>query len=106
MVAFSEAVKELTQILKSKAKGFSLEPLYEQVPEILKGYAELVYDLNNYPSFRFFEPLLFDSEYYCKSSQSIALWVTNNDERPLCLVRRAWKTRACCYWMCLLIMRV
>lgn len=85
MIAFSEAVKELTQLLKSKAKGFSLEPLYEQVPEILKGYVELVYDLNNYPSFRFFEPLLFESEYYCKSSQSIALWVTNNDERPFVL---------------------
>lgn len=85
MIAFSEAVKELTQILKSKAKGFSLEPLYEQVPEMLKGYVELVYDLNNYPSFRFFEPLLFDSEYYCKSSQSVALWLTNNDERPFVL---------------------
>jgi len=29
--------------------------------------------------------LLYQSEFYNKSSQSIALWITNNDERPFCL---------------------
>lgn len=44
-------------MLKTKAKGATLEPLYKEVPEILKGYVELVYDLNNNPSYRFFESL-------------------------------------------------
>jgi L-ascorbate metabolism protein UlaG (beta-lactamase superfamily) len=85
MVKFSEAVRELDRMLKAQAKGFSLESLYDKVPEMLKGYVELIYDLNNNPSFRFFEPLLYDSEFYRPSSQSIAMWITNNDERPFCL---------------------
>jgi L-ascorbate metabolism protein UlaG (beta-lactamase superfamily) len=84
-VAFAAAVADLDKMLKAHAKGYALETLYEKVPEELKGYVELVYDLNNYPSFRFFEPLLYKSKYYNKASQSIALWITNNDERPFCL---------------------
>jgi len=34
-------------MLKINAKGYSLEILYEKLPEILKGYVELIYDLNN-----------------------------------------------------------
>lgn len=85
MIRFSDAIKELEKILKTHAKGYSLEPVYEKVPEMLKGYVELVYDLNNNPSFRFFEQLLYNSPYYKPSSQSIALWLTENDERPFVL---------------------
>jgi len=84
-IAFGNAITELNNLLEFKAKGFSLEDLYDQVPELLKGYVELVYDLNNHPSFRFFEPLLYKSEYYNKDAQSIAMWITENDERPFCL---------------------
>jgi L-ascorbate metabolism protein UlaG (beta-lactamase superfamily) len=85
LIRLAEAVVELDKLLKTYAKGYSLEPLYEKVPEILKGYVELIYDLNNNPSFRLFESLLYESEFYDRSSQSIALWVTENDERPFCL---------------------
>ncbi|WP_062053006.1 MBL fold metallo-hydrolase [Aquimarina longa] len=85
LIVFSEAVKELDLMLKTKAKGYSLEPLYKEVPEVLKGYVELIYDLNNQPSFRFFESLLYNSEFYKETSQSISLWLTNNDERPFVL---------------------
>jgi L-ascorbate metabolism protein UlaG (beta-lactamase superfamily) len=84
-IAFVEAVAELDSMLKKQAKGLSMETLYEKVPDILKGYVELIYDLNNNPSFRFFEALLYKSEFYDQSSQSIGLWITNNDERPFCL---------------------
>jgi L-ascorbate metabolism protein UlaG (beta-lactamase superfamily) len=84
-IEFHAAILELDKLLRSNAKGYSLEDLYEKVPHILKGYVELVYDLNNNPSFRFFEPLLYSSEFYMKSAQSIALWMTNNDSRPFCL---------------------
>jgi L-ascorbate metabolism protein UlaG (beta-lactamase superfamily) len=85
MLEFSDAVKELDKLLKLHAKGFSLDPLYEMVPAPLKGYVELVYDLNGRPTYRFFESLLYSSKYYRESSQSIAMWITNNDERPFCL---------------------
>ncbi|MCW3101564.1 MAG: Protein of unknown function rane [Bacteroidetes bacterium] len=84
-IELAKAVKELDQMLKANAKGYSMEELYEKVPEILKGYVELVYDLNNNPSFRFFEALLYNSEFESTPSQSIALWLTDNDERPFCL---------------------
>jgi L-ascorbate metabolism protein UlaG (beta-lactamase superfamily) len=85
LIELAEAITELDKMLRNSAKGFSLEVLYEKVPEVLKGYVELTYDLNNNPSFRFFEPLLYKSEFYNKDSQSIALWITNNDERAFCL---------------------
>lgn len=84
-IAFAKAIVELDKMLKANAKGSTLETLYEKVPEILKGYVELVYDLNNNPSFRVFESLLYKSEFFSKASQSLALWITNNDERPFCL---------------------
>lgn len=84
-IEFAAAVKELDTMLKSHAKGHALETLYDKVPEILRGYVELVYDLNNNPSYRFFEALLYNSEFHAKDAQSIALWITNNDERPFCL---------------------
>lgn len=82
---FSEAVKELDELLKNHDAGYSLEPLYDQVPEILRGYVELVYDLNNNPSFRFFEALLYESEFYDESLQSLVMYLTQNDERPFVL---------------------
>jgi len=62
-----------------------MENLYAKVPEILKGYVELFYDRNNNADFRFFESLLYKSEFYDKDAQSIGLWLTNNDSRPFCL---------------------
>ncbi|KIO74905.1 polyketide synthase [Pedobacter lusitanus] len=85
LLSFCESIKELDRMLKHEAKGFSLESLYASIPEELKGYVELVYDLNNNASFRFFESLLYKSKFYNESSQSIALWVTQNDERPFAL---------------------
>ena len=85
LIEFGKAIIELDTLLKQQARGFSLEQLYDKIPDILKGYVELQYDLNNYPSFRFFESLLYHSEFYSTKSQSIALWVTENDQRPFCL---------------------
>jgi L-ascorbate metabolism protein UlaG (beta-lactamase superfamily) len=79
------AIKALDKMLKENAKGYSLEPLYKLVPDLLKGYIELVYDLNGHPSFRVIEPLAYKSEYFKPASQSIALWLTENDSRPFVL---------------------
>ncbi|MEN5057166.1 MBL fold metallo-hydrolase [Sphingobacterium kitahiroshimense] len=85
LLQLSEAIGELEELLKQHDKGLSLEDLYSKVPDLLKGYVELVYDLNNNPSYRFFESLIYKSEFYDKSAQSIALWLTENDERPFVL---------------------
>ncbi|TWF42528.1 L-ascorbate metabolism protein UlaG (beta-lactamase superfamily) [Chitinophaga polysaccharea] len=85
MIRFATAVKELDTLLATTAIGAGLEPLYQQVPDLLKGYVELFYDRNNNADFRFFESLLYNSEYYNRKGQSIALWITDNDHRPFCL---------------------
>ncbi|GAA4214773.1 MBL fold metallo-hydrolase [Pedobacter jeongneungensis] len=85
LIQLSEAILELDNMLKNNAKGYSLEGLYEKVPNLLKGYVELSYDLNNNASYRLYESLLYSSNFYKKGSQSIALWLTKNDERPFCL---------------------
>jgi len=44
----SAAIGELDNMMRTSAKGYSLHPLYSQVPDILRGYVELVYDLNHH----------------------------------------------------------
>jgi L-ascorbate metabolism protein UlaG (beta-lactamase superfamily) len=81
MIEFAEAVKTLDKILTEEATGHALEPLYQKVPNVLKGYVELVYDLNHHPSMRFIEGLLYHSPYYRQASQSIALSLVERDDR-------------------------
>jgi L-ascorbate metabolism protein UlaG (beta-lactamase superfamily) len=85
MIEFSNAIKTLNNNLQATAKGYSLEPLYKTIPEPLKGYVELVYDLNNNPSIRFIERLLYNSPYYMKGAQSLSLSLIDQDYRPFVL---------------------
>ncbi len=85
VLEFAAAIKSFSEILSSEAGGSSLEPFYAKAPEPLRGYVELVYDLNNNPSIRFIDGLLYKSPYYRESSQSIALSRCEDDERPFAL---------------------
>ena len=85
MIEFAEAIKALNDLLNNEAKGFSLEPLYEKIPQTLKGYVELVYDLNNNASIRFLEGLLYKSRYYNPEKQSILLSLIDQDDRAFAL---------------------
>jgi L-ascorbate metabolism protein UlaG (beta-lactamase superfamily) len=82
IIKFAEAIHDLESILVEDATGYSLEPLYRKVTDVLRGYVELVYDLKNRPSIRFIEPLLYKSPYYDTSLQGLALSVFNRDDRP------------------------
>ncbi len=78
---FAQAVSELDKLL-APSNGGSLEELYKKVPDILQGYVELLYDLNNRASARFFEPLLYRSPHYKESSQSLSFRLLKGDARP------------------------
>ncbi|MEJ6472782.1 MBL fold metallo-hydrolase [Pseudoalteromonas piscicida] len=82
---FADGVKQLDTLLDNKTDGMTLTELYEHVPDVLKGYVELVYDLRNRPSFRFIENLLYHSPFYDDSLQSICLTHHEMDERPFVL---------------------
>jgi L-ascorbate metabolism protein UlaG (beta-lactamase superfamily) len=85
LLELSAAISELDACLREKAKGFSLTSVYQSIPAILRGYVELVYDLNNHPSFRLIEPLLYKSRFYDRSAQSLILSLTTGDDRPFVL---------------------
>lgn len=85
LLALAEAIKSFDDMLTKEATGYSLEPLYQKVPDMLRGYVELGYDLNGYPSMRFLEGLLYKSGYYKPSTQSIAMYETDRDDRPFIL---------------------
>jgi len=85
LIALSHALAELDTLLQREARGFSLTDLYQHVPDPLRGYVELIYDLNNHPSFRIVEPLMYRSEYYQRSAQSLMLSIINGDDRPFVL---------------------
>jgi L-ascorbate metabolism protein UlaG (beta-lactamase superfamily) len=85
LLELSASIASLEEMLRSHAKGFSLQPLYNKVPDSLKGYVELMYDLNNNPSYRFIEPLLYKSHYYDRSAQSLMLSLITDDDRPFVL---------------------
>lgn len=77
---FVEALAELDKMLLAST-GHSLESLYPKVPDILRGYVELTYDLNNRAAARFIEPLLYRSPHYRESSQSMLLRRIDKDAR-------------------------
>ncbi len=85
LIELSEAIDSLDSMLRSSAKGYGLHSLYPKIPPALRGYVELVYDLNNHPSFRFIEPLLYRSRYYDPSQQSLMLSTISSDDRPFVL---------------------
>jgi L-ascorbate metabolism protein UlaG (beta-lactamase superfamily) len=85
LIELAGAIQQLDNLLRQEAKGHSLEPLYSRVPERLRGYVELVYDLNNQASFRLIEPLLYRSPYYEPAAQSLMLSLISRDHRPFVL---------------------
>lgn len=85
LLELSAALERLDELLRTGADGHSLVPLYAEVPEILRGYVELAYDIRHNASFRLLEPLLYRSDLYDPSAQSLMLSVTSGDSRPFAL---------------------
>jgi len=85
LLALSEAIATLEALLANHPAGASLEPLYPQIPEALRGFVELVYDPQHRSSLRLMEGLLYRSDYYDPSRQSIALQLGNSDDRAFVL---------------------
>lgn len=81
-IQLARAIADLEKLLAKAPPAMSLEGLYAQVPDILRGYVELTYDLNHRPAVRFIEPLMYRSPHYRESSQSIAFRLLQGDARP------------------------
>jgi L-ascorbate metabolism protein UlaG (beta-lactamase superfamily) len=84
-LSFAESVTNLHKLLESHPRGMSLEPLYSQVPDELRGFVELYYDVANRPHFRFIEQFLYDSDLNTAPLQSVLFSLVHQDYRPFCL---------------------
>ncbi len=94
----SSAICQLEAMLKSEAQGFSVEPLYSQVPQALRGYVELVYDRQNHPHFRLLEALVYKSRFYQPELQSLMLSLITGDDRPFVLSTPRFQEEGCVEW--------
>lgn len=78
-IRLAKSLTEFHNWLVDEANGQSLESYYHDIPELLSGYVELVYDYYNRPTVRFFESLLYESEFYDRSLQSLRIWQLERD---------------------------
>src|SRR5205085_5732734 len=60
----ADSIADFYNWFVDEARGQGLEPYYDYLPEELRGCVELVYDYFNQPSMRFFDGLLYQSNYY------------------------------------------
>lgn len=85
-IKLAQVITDFYNYLSKEAAGQSLEPYYEQLPDALRGYVELLYDYYNHPIVRFFESLLYESRYYDKNLQSLRIFEqTRDNSRPFFL---------------------
>ncbi|MGY4927221.1 MBL fold metallo-hydrolase [Streptomyces sp. 900105755] len=85
MLHFAEAIAAGQELLRASATGFDLTPLYPKLPRELGGLVELAYDTDNQAQMRFMEPVVYKSDYYQESRQSVQLSFETGIERPFIL---------------------
>jgi L-ascorbate metabolism protein UlaG (beta-lactamase superfamily) len=85
LLALADGLEQLNLLLAEEADGYVLTALYEKIPEVIKGYVELEYDLYGNPGFRLLESMLYKSPYYDKTVQSVSLRSSSEDVRPFML---------------------
>lgn len=98
IIEFAKALNELNKMLLNSANGHSMIPLYEEIPEILRGFVELVYDLNHRPTYRIIEGLLYNSKYYHTAGQALMLSLIDGDERPFVLSTPRFPNSKTLHW--------
>lgn len=86
LIELSDAIRQLDDLLRAHTSGETLEHLYPKVPEALRGFVELHFDMEHRASFRLIEPLLYKSKFYNKSLQSVSFGkLTSDGDRPFVL---------------------
>lgn len=73
MLDFAQQFRKLDLALQREAKGFRLDEFYRALPSVLAGRVELLYDLNNHPIVKVFEPLLYEEEFGARSCWELCL---------------------------------
>ena len=79
-ISLAQAATRFQNQLAKEATGQSIEPLYRDLPDELRGYVELLYDYFNHPIVRFMESFLYESDYYKPHLQSLMFFRQTTDD--------------------------
>jgi L-ascorbate metabolism protein UlaG (beta-lactamase superfamily) len=85
LLDLAEQVGELDGLVEGAADGFDLHQFYQRVPDKLRGYVELFYDIHHRPRVRFREALLYRSRWSTRPRESVYITLAKGDERPFIL---------------------
>jgi L-ascorbate metabolism protein UlaG (beta-lactamase superfamily) len=78
-------IADFERRLLAHGDGRPLEPLYDELPQSLRGMVELVYDTQHQPSVRYLESLMYRSPLYDESLQELVFTCNERDERKFVL---------------------
>lgn len=82
LLDFANDLIKLDRELHKNEVGFSLDHLYDALPASLAGLVEATYDLNNHPSLRILEELIYHNDDLDRTApQEIAFCKTRDDAR-------------------------
>ena len=82
-IALAEAIEKASSMIEA-AEGKTLEPIYQEIDDVLKGLIEFVYDINYSGGIRFFETLAY-KELYNTKDHALCFSIMDSDERPFIL---------------------
>lgn len=85
LIRFAQDFSDLDRQLQREAKGFSVEGYYARLPPSLSGVVEISYDLNNRPSIRLFEELLYEQALNNQMTQEVAFSSMKDEQRDFFL---------------------
>lgn len=85
LLQLADALAEAGELVAGVGPGAPLEPLYDRVPEPLRGLIEFTRDCRGQAAYRLIEPLLYHSRFNPKPAQAFALRRLDPDNRPFVL---------------------
>ena len=93
MIQFAQDLLRFERELVASETGFSLDHLYEKLPQSLAGLAEASYDLSNRASVRIFEELVYEGQLDNTWTQEVAFSLMRDEQRHFFLNTPRVETR-------------
>jgi hypothetical protein len=85
LIEFADSLRQSFRHLIKSADGYSIEPLYKDLPEHIRGYVEFNYTVAGYPDLYINESLLYKSQISSRRLQSALMYAIKDDHRPFAL---------------------
>ena len=85
LIRFAEDLVGFDRLLQSSAKGHNIDHLYDELPATLAGVTEIAYDLNNHPTLRIIEELLYDNALQSSVTQELSFFQAPDEQRKFFL---------------------